>query len=148
MKTVKKLLLSVLRIFTAVFLVCACVIVLGSVLPYLSDLKHSKLSFSQDKHTTAPHKDTTPTEKSQPDKIRAEAESGDAESQFILGDRYFFGKADYPQDDKKAFEWFYKAYEHEEPANCANIALGNMYSNQALKRTVYFFWNRFRAYLF
>ncbi len=45
-------------------------------------------------------------------KIRKEAESGDAEAQFALGARYYFGKG-VKKDYAEAFSWFSKAAEKE-----------------------------------
>lgn len=46
---------------------------------------------------------------------------------FELADRYYYGKPGYEQNYQKAFELFNQAYHQEEPEDCANIALGNMY---------------------
>ncbi|GHT48462.1 hypothetical protein AGMMS49936_10950 [Endomicrobiia bacterium] len=75
------------------------------------------------------------------DQIKINAEQGDAEAQYDLGEMYYNGER-VKQDYKKAFYWFKKAAEHEN-AN-AQFHLGAMYSKgegieQDYKKAFYWF---------
>lgn len=57
------------------------------------------------------------------------AEQGDAEAQFALGKRYFYGNRDVSQDDEQAFYWYRKAAEQGHAS--AQTSLGLYYRYQA-----------------
>jgi len=58
--------------------------------------------------------------------LRARAERGDAEAQFMLGERYFLGKG-VPQNEKEAAKWYHLAAEQGHAQ--AQYELGVMYDN-------------------
>ena len=58
------------------------------------------------------------------DEALARAEAGDAEAQYIIGNRYAFGLGTHPQDDAVAMRWYRLAA--DQGVAWAQTYLGNM----------------------
>jgi TPR repeat protein len=60
------------------------------------------------------------------DALRARAEAGDAEAQYLFGNMYAFGLGGFPQDDAEAMRWHRLAADQGHAG--AQYELGNMYA--------------------